>query len=96
MLQIIAYLLSINQLHFSTVGNIMSETPTKLRQAIGKRIRVLRATHDMTQADLEDKSGVHRTQISAFERGTQSLSVENAARIAKAFKMSLGDFFKEL
>lgn len=74
----------------------MSENSTKLRQSIGKRIRVLRAQHEMTQVDLENKSGVHRTQISAFERGTQSLSVENAARIAKAFKMTLAQFFDGL
>lgn len=74
----------------------MSENPSKLRLAIGKRIRVLRAQNDMTQVDLESKSGVHRTQISAFERGTQSLSVENAARIAKAFKLSLSKFFDGL
>lgn len=72
----------------------MSENPTKLRLTIGKRIRVLRVTHDITQQDLEEMTGIHRTQISAFERGSQSLSVENAARIAKAFKMTLSEFFE--
>jgi transcriptional regulator with XRE-family HTH domain len=74
----------------------MSDTPTKFRLAMGKRIRVLRATYDKSQQDLEDETGIHRTQISAYERGTQSLSVENAARIAKAFKMNLSKFFEGL
>lgn len=74
----------------------MSSNATKLRLSVGKRIRVLRATYDMSQQDLEDITGIHRTQISAYERGTQSLSVENASRIAKAFKMSLSKFFEGL
>jgi transcriptional regulator with XRE-family HTH domain len=74
----------------------MSVNQSKLRLAVGRRIRVLRATYSKSQQDLEDDTGIHRTQISAFERGTQSLSVENAARIAKAFKISLSKFFEDL
>ena len=78
----------------SSLSNIMSTTPTKFRLAIGKRIRILRAEHDKSQQDLEEATGIHRTTISSYERGNLSLSVESAARIAKAFNMSLSKFFE--
>jgi transcriptional regulator with XRE-family HTH domain len=74
----------------------MASTPTRLRLAFGKRVRLLRHTHEMTQEDLAEYADVHRTYISAIERGEQSVSIDNAAKLAKAFKISLGDLFKGL
>lgn len=74
----------------------MASTPTRLRLAFGKRVRLLRHTREMTQEDLAEYADVHRTYISAIERGEQSVSIDNAAKLAKAFKISLADLFKGL
>lgn len=74
----------------------MASTPTKLRIAFGKRVRLLRHTRELTQEDLAEHADVHRTYISAIERGEQSVSIDNAAKIAKALKVSLADLFKGL
>ena len=50
----------------------------------------------MTQEDLAEYADVHRTYISAIERGEQSVSIDNAAKLAKVFKISLADLFKGL
>lgn len=74
----------------------MASTPTRLRLAFGKRVRLLRHTREMTQEDLAEYADVHRTYISAIERGEQSVSIDNAAKLAKVFKISLADLFKGL
>jgi transcriptional regulator with XRE-family HTH domain len=43
-----------------------------------------------------DKVGLHRTYIGNIERGEESVSVDNAAKIAKALKVSLSELFKGL
>lgn len=74
----------------------MASTPTKLRIAFGKRVRLLRHTRELTQEDLAEYADVHRTYISAIERGEQSVSIDNAAKIAKALKVSLSELMKGL
>mgnify|MGYP001581620193 CR=1 FL=1 len=74
----------------------MASTPTRLRLAFGKRVRLLRHTREMTQEDLAEYADVHRTYISAIERGEQSVSIDNAAKLAKAFKINLAELFKGL
>jgi len=56
----------------------------------------MRHTREMTQEDLAEYADVHRTYISAIERGEQSVSIDNAAKLAKAFKISLAELFKGL
>jgi transcriptional regulator with XRE-family HTH domain len=74
----------------------MAEINPKLRNAFGKRVRLLRHTREMTQEKLADRADLHRTYISSIERGEQSVSIDNAARIAKALKISLAELFKDL
>lgn len=74
----------------------MAETNQKLRISFGKRVRLLRRTADLSQEELAEKAGVHRTYISLVERAEVSVSIDNAAKIAKVFKLSLPDLFKGL
>ncbi len=74
----------------------MTAVNSKLRIAFGKRVRSLRRALDMTQEELAEHIDVHRTYISAIEHGGQSVSIDNAARIAKALKTSTSDLFKGL
>jgi transcriptional regulator with XRE-family HTH domain len=69
---------------------------SNIRVAFGKRIRQVRLTKGFTQESLADTVGLHRTYIGNIERGEESVSVDNAAKIAKALKVSLSELFKGL
>ncbi len=69
---------------------------SNIRVAFGKRIRQVRLAKGFTQESLADTVGLHRTYIGNIERGEESVSVDNAAKIARALKVSLSELFKGL
>lgn len=56
-------------------------------------IKVQRAIHDMTQADLADSIGVSRQTINAMEKNKYVPSTVLALKISKLFKVPLEDLF---
>ena len=56
-------------------------------------IKVQRAIHDMTQADLAEKIGVSRQSINAIEKNKYVPSTVLALRIAKHFKTPVETIF---
>lgn len=60
-------------------------TVNPLRAQLGRRLRILRAAQGWSQETLAAASGLHRTYISAIERGRCNLSLDNLARLAAAF-----------
>lgn len=57
------------------------------------RIKVERAEHDMTQADLASNIGVSRQSINAIEKGKYVPSAVLALKIARLFKKPVEDIF---
>lgn len=49
---------------------------------IGRSIRMLRASEGMTQGELEEKTGVNRSSLSAYETGRRRPRAATVARIA--------------
>lgn len=58
------------------------------------KIKVFRAIHNMTQAELAEKLGVTRQTINAIEAGKYAPSVELALRMAKMFNVTVNDIFQ--
>lgn len=56
-------------------------------------IKVQRAIHDLTQADLAEKVGVSRQTINAVERNKYVPSTALALKIARIFKVSVESIF---
>lgn len=56
-------------------------------------IKVQRAIHDMTQADLAEKIGVSRQSINAIEKNKYVPSTVLALKIAKLFNKPVEDIF---
>ncbi len=56
-------------------------------------LKVERAIHDMTQADLAKHIGVSRQSINAIEKNKYVPSTVLALKIAKLFKKSVEDIF---
>lgn len=58
------------------------------------KLKVQRAIHDMTQADLADRIGVSRQSINAIEKNKYVPSTVLALKIAKLFKVSVEELFQ--
>lgn len=75
---------------------VLKHMASNIRIVFGKRIRTLRLARDLSQERLADAVGLHRTYIGNIERGEESVSVDNVAKIAKALKVSISELFKGL
>ena len=65
-------------------------------QALGQRIRELRAEQGYSQESFADKCGVHRTFMGTVERGESNLSFQNIAKVASTLGVSLSTLFQDL
>lgn len=62
----------------------------------GRAVRKVRLEQEISQEELADRCGLHRTYISDVELGKRNLSLENIERIAISLNKSLSDFFREV
>ena len=60
-----------------------------IKKNIGKRIRIVRASQKMTQAQMSEKLNVSPATVSAWEIGDIGISVEAAIRISEFAGVSL-------
>lgn len=58
---------------------------------LGSTIRELRKQRGLSQEDLADLSGLHRTYIGGIERGERNVAFINIIYLAKALDVSLSD-----
>jgi len=49
----------------------------------------------LTQAQLAEQCGLHRTFIGSVERGERNLSLLNLRQIARALRIPLSELFRE-
>ena len=56
-------------------------------QQIGDRIRNLRTDRKLTQAQLGEACGLHRTFIGSVERGERNVAILSLRRIAKSLRV---------
>ncbi len=67
-----------------------------LLQALGRRIRELRAAQGFSQEAFADKCGLHRTFMGIVERGESNLSFRNIAKIAANLNIPLSTLLLNL
>lgn len=65
------------------------------RPDVKNRIKVLRAEHNLTQADLADKLDVSRQTVNALETGKYDPSLPLAFKLARLFSMNIEDIFSD-
>lgn len=63
------------------------------RTALGFNLKLQRFLRGWTQEHLADVAGLHRTHISAIERGQCSVTLDNIERLALALKVPLPELF---
>ncbi len=59
----------------------------------GVKVRNLRKQKNLSQEDLADKAGLHRTYIGMIERAEKNITLLNIEKIANALEVSIKDFF---
>jgi transcriptional regulator with XRE-family HTH domain len=63
-----------------------------ISEKIGKRVREVRTSLELTQQDVAEKSGLGLNTVSRIERGQQGVNFENIARIANSLDIPFRDF----
>ena len=66
-----------------------------LRKRFGAAMKKRRLGLGLSQENLAEQSGLHRTYISDIERGARNVSLDNIARIARALGVSISELFAE-
>lgn len=61
--------------------------------AFGRRVQELRKERNLSQEQLADLAGVHRTYIGMIERAEKNITLCNIEKIAKALKVDIKDLF---
>lgn len=59
-----------------------------LLSEFGRRLRSLRESKGISQEELADRAGVHRTYVSSVERGRRNISLANIHSLADALGVS--------
>lgn len=65
-----------------------------IRERFGFAVKARREDLGLTQEDLADKAGIHRTYLSDVERGTRNLSLINIERLAAALDFPMSELFQ--
>ena len=68
----------------------------EIRVAYGKAIRSIRQNKRISQEELADLRGLHRTYISDIELGKRNVSLENIDKIAQALQVKKSEIFVEV
>ena len=58
--------------------------PSPLRRVFGVNVRNRRKALNLSQEELADRAGVHRTYMGAVERAEKNVSIDNLDRISIA------------
>lgn len=61
--------------------------------AFGQRVQELRKERNLSQEQLADMSGVHRTYIGMVERAEKNITLRNIKKIAEALGVNIKDLF---
>jgi len=63
--------------------------------ALGERIRYLRGLRSLSQEELAEQAGVHRTYVGMIERGEKNITILSLKKIAAAFQIEVALLLEE-
>jgi transcriptional regulator with XRE-family HTH domain len=61
----------------------------------GQKVRTERLRQNMSQEQLANKAGLHRTYIGMIERAEKNITLLNIQKIANALRINISDLFME-
>ncbi|WP_225125950.1 MULTISPECIES: helix-turn-helix domain-containing protein [unclassified Bradyrhizobium] len=65
----------------------MAKSQKRVRAALGQKVRHLRRSLKLTQADLADEAGIRRASVIDVERGQANPTLDTIVRIAAALRV---------
>lgn len=73
----------------------MPENNPKSRVIFAKNLRKFRLKRKLSQEDLADLAGIHRTYVGSVERAERNISIDNMERLANALECSIAELLVE-
>lgn len=73
----------------------MSPTNRSHRARFGARVRFYRETLELTQEQLAERAGLHRTYVGSVERGERNVSLDAIYALAWGLEVSPARFFED-
>ena len=67
---------------------------SKLAMGLAKNIKVLRSQLKLSQEDLAERCGLHRTYVGSVERAERNVTLSSLEALAKALNVSVTDLLK--
>ena len=71
------------------------KTKSSARRIFAENLRKARLAKKLSQEDLAEVSGLHRTYVGSVERAERNVSIDNMERLSAAVGVSLPDLMKE-
>ena len=65
------------------------------RKVFASRLRQIRQAKDLSQEELADRAGLHRTYVGSVERGERNISIDNMECLANALEIDIIELLKE-
>ena len=70
------------------------QTETSLKSGLGAAIKRERSNLGISQGELAERAGLHRTYVSDVERGTRNPSIQSVEKLARALHVSVAKLFE--
>ena len=69
------------------------ETDREFLKSFGQNIQSLRKQLGISQEELADRAGFHRTYVGMIERGERNITLSNLKKLSKALELDIKDLF---
>lgn len=66
---------------------VKSNNSSATRHLFARNLRRERRARGLSQEELADLAGLHRTYVSSVERGERNIAIDNIERLAKALEI---------
>lgn len=73
----------------------MERTKSNLNEAVAKRLKQVRENKHISQEELGDLCGLHRTYIGSIERCERNITLSTLAKIADSLEISPLELLKD-
>jgi transcriptional regulator with XRE-family HTH domain len=65
----------------------------KALKYFGARVRLIRLKRGLSQEDLADQAGLHRTYIGMIERAEKNVTLRNIDKLCRALGVTISEIF---
>ena len=96
MLLIFYLLIVFKDIEFVNMENHKNPVGKKIFQKFGKILKQMRLKRELTQEELSDLAGIHRTYVAGIEGGHRNPSLKNIVRLANALGVKTEELFNKL